>query len=45
MADGILICHSTAQHNLYDDQVCNLEAQVNIGDTLVFSNEGFKYHT
>jgi hypothetical protein len=45
MADGILICHSTAHHNLYDDEVCNLEAEVNIGDTLIFSNEGFKYHS
>ena len=39
MAGGILVCHSTANINFYDDEVCNLGKEVNIGDTLMFYNE------
>lgn len=45
LVDGILICHSTAKPNYYDESVCNLYSEINLGDTLVFSNEGNEYHT
>lgn len=30
--------------SVYDPAVCNLEAEYNPGDTLVYANDGLHYH-